>query len=134
MNVISLVGRLTSDPELRKTKNNKSICTFCLAVDDGYGQDKKTDFINCVVWEKQAENLCQYQGKGNRVGVTGKLKIESYTDQNGNKKSRAYVQVQSIEYYDRKVVEQQTLTNDNRDVTGHYKEDVTFETDDLPFF
>ena len=58
-NRIVLVGRLTRDPELRFTNNGTPVCQFTLAVDDGYGENRRTDFINIVVWNKQGENCNQ---------------------------------------------------------------------------
>ena len=66
------VGNLTSKPELRYTNSNKAYCRFNLAV-NGAKKDE-TDFIPCVVWEKLAENLCQYQDKGSKIAVEGRLK------------------------------------------------------------
>ena len=72
MNVVILIGRLTKDPELKQTSSNLVYCRFTIAVDRPFSKDNATDFINCVVWRKQAENLCKYQKKGNLIGVTGK--------------------------------------------------------------
>lgn len=82
MNRITLVGRLTSDVESRKTQNGKDVANFSIAVDRiGEG----ADFINCVVWNKTAEFLSTYAKKGNRVAVDGKLSTRSYENQEGKK-------------------------------------------------
>ena len=63
MNVVILIGRLTKDPELKQTSSNLVYCRFTIAVDRPFSKDNATDFINCVAWRKQAENLCKYQKK-----------------------------------------------------------------------
>lgn len=76
-----LVGRLTRDPELRYTASGVAVARFTLAVDRPFtGQDGKrgTDFIPCVVWRKQAENVANYLKKGSMAGVTGRIQVESY--------------------------------------------------------
>lgn len=93
MNRICLIGRLTSDPELRKA-NDKSVTSFVLAVDRF---KDSTDFIPCVAWEKRAETLQQYCHKGDRLGVSGRLQIRQYEDKEGNKKSVAEVVIEDFD-------------------------------------
>ena len=95
MNKVMLTGRLTKDLELRKTKNDKGVCEFTLATNRINGKD--ADFINCVVWGVQAENLVKYQAKGNLIGVEGELRAESF-EVNGEKRYKTYVLVNQIEY------------------------------------
>lgn len=86
MNRVILIGRLTRDPELRKTTTGAiSVCQFRLAVDRSYtaGGEKQTDFINCVAWRNQADNLCKYIRKGGLIAVEGFLQSRTYDDQNG---------------------------------------------------
>lgn len=78
INKAILVGRLTKDIELRKTQSGKSVASFTVAVDSGYGDKKKTDFINCVAWEKTAEILSQYASKGTLISVEGKIQPSNY--------------------------------------------------------
>lgn len=89
------MGRLTKTPELRYTPNNKPVCEFNLAV-NRIGSDK-TDFITCQVWNRQAENLVKYQGKGSLIGITGSLRTDTY-EVEGTKRYKTYVQVSNIEY------------------------------------
>lgn len=91
INTVALSGRLTKDPELRKTQNNKSVATFAIAVDRDYkNQDgsRTADFISCVAWEKSAELLQTYCRKGDMIGVEGRVQTRNYQDKNGN---RVYV-------------------------------------------
>lgn len=81
VNSVVLVGRLTRSPELKKTKSNKSVVSFTVAVDK-YGS-KEASFIPCVVWEQGAEYLSKYGEKGNIVMVTGELNTRDYEGTNG---------------------------------------------------
>lgn len=103
MNQINLIGRITKKPEPRYTQSNKAVCEFSLAV-NRIGQDQ-ADFINCVVWDKQAENLCKYQDKGSQIAVSGALRVDTF-EVEGQKKYKTYVLVNNIEYLENKKVEQ----------------------------
>lgn len=87
MNKVFLIGRLTRDAELRTTTNGKSVTTFSIALDDGFGENKKTYFFNVVVWGKSAEAVANYTHKDSKVAVTGKLTSSSYNDKSGNKRT-----------------------------------------------
>ena len=90
MNVITLMGRLTSDPELKTTNNGVSVSSFNLAVDRSYtpkGQEKQTDFIPCVAWRNTAEFISKYFRKGNKIAVKGELQQRSYTANDGSKRN-----------------------------------------------
>ena len=85
MNNVCLIGRLTRDPELRTTSNGTSTTSFSIAV-DGYRNahgETHTDFINIVVWNKQAENVVKYCHKGSQVGINGRISTRNYTAQDG---------------------------------------------------
>ena len=84
INNVVLVGRLTKDPELRKTSNNTSTCSVTLAVNRRFSRNE-TDFINCVAWKQNADFLCQYARKGSIVGVEGRIQTRNYDDNKGNK-------------------------------------------------
>lgn len=89
LNRIILIGRLTRDPELRFTPNGRAVCSFTLAVDRNFpSQDgtRETDFINIVVWGKQAENCSQYLAKGRLAAVDGRLQIRSFDGNDGQKR------------------------------------------------
>ena len=87
MNKVSLVGRMTKEPELKLTSNQKSYCNFTLAVDrkfkDANGQ-RQTDFINCIAWNQTATFISKYFHKGNRIGISGSIQTRSY-EKDGNK-------------------------------------------------
>lgn len=87
LNSAVLVGRITKDPELRKTQSNTSVTQFTIAVNRRYkqeGQDKpEADFISCVAWRQSADYLCQYGRKGDIVSVEGRIQTRNYDGQNG---------------------------------------------------
>ena len=91
MNNVSLVGRLTKDPELRTVSTGNTTCSFTVAVNRQFTNangERETDFINCVVWGKQAENLAKFCTKGSQIGVTGRIQTRNYDGQDGK---RVYV-------------------------------------------
>lgn len=91
INNVVLVGRTTKDPELRYTPSNVAVATFSLAVNrtfkDANGE-READFINCVIWRQQAENLANWAKKGALIGITGRIQTRSYENQQGQ---RVYV-------------------------------------------
>ena len=90
MNVVTLMGRVCNDIELKTTNSGVSVTSFNLAVDRAYtpkGEDKKTDFIPCVAWRNTAEFISKYFRKGQRVAVTGELQQRSYTANDGSKRN-----------------------------------------------
>lgn len=95
MNNCSFVGRLTADPELKKTPNDKSVCSFTLAVKRPRVKDV-TDFINCVAWNQSAEYLTKYARKGNLVAVSGALTSRNYEDKQGNKRTAFEIVTDSL--------------------------------------
>lgn len=78
MNTVALIGRLTKDVDLRYTPQEMAVAKFSLAIDDGYGEKKKTNFIPVIVFGKQAENCEKYLARGKMVGVKGKIQTGSY--------------------------------------------------------
>lgn len=96
MNNTSIIGRLTSEPELRRTGNGTACCSFSLAVKRPRAKDT-TDFLNFVVWQQGAEYLCQYGHKGDLVGVSGYLTSRNWEDKNGNKRTAYEVTCDSVE-------------------------------------
>lgn len=84
MNKVHLVGNLTRDPEIRYTQSGKAVARFTLAIDDGYGENKRTDFPTVTVWGKSAEAVGNSLHKGSKVGVNGKITTGSY-EKNGQK-------------------------------------------------
>jgi single-strand DNA-binding protein len=84
MNKCHLIGNLTRDPEVRYTQSGKAVARFTLAIDDGYGENKRTDYPVVIVWGKSAEAVGNSLHKGSKVGVNGKITTSSY-EKNGQK-------------------------------------------------
>ncbi|RPF49509.1 single-strand DNA-binding protein [Thermodesulfitimonas autotrophica] len=132
LNVVILIGRLTADPELQKVSAQNgevSVCKFTVAVDRGNDQ---TDFIDCVAWRNQAENLCKFKKKGDLIAVEGRLQIDSYDDSQGIRRKAARVIVRRITFLPtgRKQVEDAPLPEPPVEFFG---EPVEMDPDDLPF-
>src|SRR5574341_45433 len=88
INNVTLVGRVTRDPELRYTPQNQAVGTFGLAVNRQFKNangEREADFINCVIWRQQAENLAKFAKKGALIGITGRIQTRNYENQQGQK-------------------------------------------------
>ena len=101
MNRVELVGRITAKPELRYTSSNIAYTRFSVAINRTVANaqgERGTDFINVVVWRKQAENVANYLDKGSLVGVEGSIQTGSYTDKDGNKRTSFEVYANRVEF------------------------------------
>jgi single-strand DNA-binding protein len=88
MNRVILVGRITKDPEVKTTQSNIPVVTFTLAVNRQFADqsgERQADFIQCVVWRKQAENLARFVKKGALLGVEGRIQTRQYEAENGTR-------------------------------------------------
>lgn len=128
MNKAIIIGNLTKDIELRKTNSNKSVTEFSVAVNEGYGEKKTTEFINCVAWEKTAELLDKFCGKGMKVMIDGAIKTDTY-EKNGQKIYKTYVLVQNIEFLSRAEKETDKSGASNPKLDG-----IEITSEDLPFY
>jgi len=105
MNRVTLVGRLTAKPELRYTGSNLPYARFTIAVNRTFrNNDGQTDadFINVIVWRKQAENVCNFLDKGRLVSVDGRLQTGSYNDKDGNRRYTTDVVADSVQFLESK--------------------------------
>lgn len=105
MNNVSLIGRLTADPELKRTTSGIAVTKFSIAVDRQYtkqDEEKQVDFINIVAWRKTAEFICKYFTKGQRIALTGCIVTGSYTDRDGNKRYTFEIQADNVEFCEAK--------------------------------
>lgn len=104
LNHITIMGRLTRDPELRYTQSQTPVASFTLAVDRDFGSrdggEKQTDFIDCVAWRQTAEFVSKYFQKGRMAVVSGRLQIRDWTDREGGKRRSAEVVVDNIYFGD----------------------------------
>lgn len=122
LNRITIMGRMTRDPELRRTNSGKAVTSFTLAVDRDFEKDK-TDFIECVAWGNTAEFVSKYFSKGRMAVASGRLQLRDWTDKDGNKRKTAEVVTDSVYFGDSK-----TANNNEQ----HFAE-VEDDDSDLPF-
>lgn len=98
MNQVTLIGRLTKDPELKYTQGGKAFCKFSIAVTREFNRDE-ADFISCVAWDKRAETIAEYLRKGRRIAIQGRLNVRNY-EQNGESKWITEVIVDKFDFID----------------------------------
>lgn len=145
MNKAILIGRVVKDPELRTTPNNRSVCQFTIAVNRTYTNEegkREADFINCVVWDKQAENLAMYQKKGNQIAVEGRIQTRNYDDNSGKKVYVTEVLVNNISYLDTKKddsnfnnLEEPPVVENQEEIDPYqaFGDSIEVNENDLPF-
>ncbi|MDQ6958885.1 MAG: single-stranded DNA-binding protein [Mariprofundaceae bacterium] len=98
MNVYAFTGRLGKDAETRFTQSGAAICSFSVAVDYGYGDNKGTNWLRCSLFGKRAEgNLPQYLTKGTQVGISGELRVREYDDRDGARRTSVEVNVNTLD-------------------------------------
>ena len=106
LNHITIMGRLTRDPELRRTGSGIAVASFTVAVDRDFGGrdggEKETDFIDCVAWRQTGEFVSKYFTKGRMIVVSGRLQIRNWTDKDGNKRRTAEVVADNCYFGDSK--------------------------------
>ena len=106
LNHIVIMGRLTRDPELRRTATGTAVASFTVAVDRDFGKgengERETDFIDCVAWRQTGEFVSKYFTKGRMIVVSGRLQIRSWTDKDGNKRRTAEVVADNVYFGDSK--------------------------------
>ena len=106
LNHITIMGRLTRDPELRRTGSGVAVASFTVAVDRDFGGrdggERETDFIDCVAWRQTGEFVSKYFTKGRMIVVSGRLQIRSWTDKDGNKRRTAEVVADNCYFGDSK--------------------------------
>ena len=101
LNVVALMGRLTADPELRKTPSDISVTSFSIAVDRAFvrqGEERQADFINIVCWRQQAEFVCRYFKKGDMIALNGHIQMRRYEDNQGNKRTAFEVVAENVSF------------------------------------
>ena len=142
MNKFIVTGNITKDAELRYTANDKAYSKFSIANNEGYGDNKKTNFFNCTLWGKSAENLNRFLTKGQKVLITGKVEINDYKDKEGVERKIIDINVDSfggVELLGNKAQQESGTNNDtsnNSDFSMNNNEDMTPVDDDsdlLPF-
>ena len=129
LNHITIMGRLTRDPELRYTQSQTPVASFTLAVDRDFGGrdggEKQTDFIDCVAWRQTAEFGSKYFAKGSMAIVSGRLQIRDWTDRDGGKRRSAEVVVDNIYFGDSKRREGGEMRSESRPAYTNSYESVS---------
>ena len=142
MNKFIATGNITKDAELRYTANDKAYSKFSIANNEGYGDNKKTNFFNCTLWGKSAENLNRFLVKGQKVLITGKVEINDYKDKEGVERKIIDINVDSfggVELIGNKAQQESETDNyasNNNDFSMNNNDDMTPVDDDseeLPF-
>ena len=153
MNRVFLIGRLSRDPELRHTTSGMAVCQINVAVGrrTGAGKDPETDFINVVVWDKQAENVAKYLAKGRQVAVEGRIQTRSYDNNEGKKTYVTEVVANNVEFlgsasenarpsspqeenpFDSMPIDEPAGTSIDNDPFASFGEKVEISDNDLPF-
>lgn len=137
LNHITIMGRLTRDPEMRTTQSGVPVASFTLAVDRDYSgaEEKQTDFIDCTAWRHSAEFVTKYFAKGSMAIVKGRLQIDNYTDNDGNKRKSAKVIADNIYFGESKKSSGQNGGQNTEQFTPASAGFVPVEVDDseLPF-
>ena len=136
INNVTLVGRMTRDAELRYTPQNQAVATFTLAVNRPFKNqngDREAEFINCVIWRQQAENLANWAKKGALIGITGRIQTRNYENQQGQ---RVYVTEVVAENF--QLLESQKERDNQPQVNswpdfGRNTSPMDISDDDLPF-
>ena len=123
MNKVFLIGRLTRDPELRYTGSNTAVATFSIAINRNFTNsqgEREADFINIVVWRKQAENVKNYLQQGSQVAIDGRIQSRSYEDKEGQKRYVTEVVADNVEFLGSKNSANNSNTKENNNEPTPY--------------
>ena len=132
INKVILMGRLTRDPELRHTNSGTPVCSFNIAVDNGYGEHKQTDFISCVAWNKTAEFVSKHFSKGRMIIVIGRIATRTWEGNDGKKNYATEVVASEVNFGDsKKDGESSGKVQDEPPADGFTP--ILGEDDDMPF-
>ena len=153
MNKVFLIGRLSRDPELRHTTSGMAVCQINVAISrrTGAGREPETDFINVVVWDKQAENVSRYLAKGRQVAIEGRIQTRSYDNNEGKKTYVTEVVASNVEFlgsasdnnrqqsmpeenpFDSAPIDEPVGASIDNDPFASFGEKVEISDNDLPF-
>ena len=143
MNKVMLTGRLTRDPELRYTTSNVPVCEFTIATNRPVTRDgeRKADFITCIAWRGLAENLSNYQRKGNLVGVVGSMRTDTFDKADGTRGYKTYVLADEVEFLESKktAVDETSVENpaenttESADPYAEFGASIEISEEELPF-
>lgn len=136
MNKFFGIGRITKDIELAYTQDGKAVAKYTLAIN---GYNDTTDFLNCVTWNKQAENLKKYCGKGSQIAVEGRVSVRNYENKEGKKVYVTEIVTNNIMFLDSKKKEgqatekTQAIEEQEEDPFQAFGDSIEISEDELPF-
>lgn len=144
MNSVNIMGRITKDLELKKVGDDLSLLNFSIALEDGYGDKKKTFFFDVIAWRMKADVISQYFKKGDRILINGRLTQENWKTQDGNNRSKVVISLYDFDFVERKSesgnnASQSFSTADNANSNANNNSGVEFQdfsnddNDDIPF-
>ena len=135
LNHISIMGRLTADPELKTTPNGVDVTSFTIASDRDYGTngEKQADFFDVVAWRNTAKYITTYFTKGRMIIVAGRLQTRTWTDKDGNKRKAVEIVADNAYFGDSKKTEDATNNENNAAQNFEEVNTASFSDDDLPF-
>jgi len=129
INNVTLVGRMTGDPEVKSLQSGTSVCSFSLAVNYTYSKDgekkEQVSFFNCSAWSKRGEIIAQYFKKGDRIGIVGRLVQDTWEDQDGKKRSAVKINVDEFMFLNNKKTESSPA--------NVQESNQSFNDDNIPF-
>ena len=133
LNMVALMGRLTFEPELRKTPSDVSVIRFQIACDRSRSKDgeRQADFIDCVAWRQTAEFISRYFHKGSMIAIEGTLQTSNYTDKNGNQRKQVEVLANNVSFCGPKPQEAPSAAP--APTANEADFEVIDDDDDLPF-
>ncbi len=132
LNLITLGGNIGSDMEVRYTQNGKAIGSFPLAVTNGYGDNKRTMWITCMVFGERAEKLAPHIRKGGKIVVSGRLDVRQYDRNDGTKGTAVEVAVNDLEFFNINQQQEQQKQPSNKNSGANNPPPMDFD-DDIPF-
>lgn len=142
INMVALMGRLTYEPELRKTPSDVSVIRFQVACDRSYqraGAERQADFIDCVAWRQTAEFISRYFHKGSMIAIEGTIQTSNYTDKNGNNRKQTEVLANNVSFCGSKNESGGSMDIEPESVPTYSSvdnsdfEEIVDDDDDLPF-
>ncbi len=130
INKAILMGRLTRDPELRRTGSGTPVCSFSIAINSGSGDNQTTDYISCVAWNKTAEFVDKYFSKGRMIIAIGRIQTRSWEGQDGKKNYATEVVVSEVTFGDSK--KENNMAESTTESDDEFTQ-LESEPEDMPF-
>lgn len=126
MNSVNVIGNLVADPEFRQTPNGKDVCDFRIAINEGYGENKRAVFISVSCWQKLAEIVNKYCVKGTKVGVSGSLRQDNWESKDGEKRSAILINARDVLFISGTKDQASEGGSSNEDSSGGGEENLPF--------